>query len=350
MRLHARLVEPGFWSDIEFAGSFGPLERHFYLGLIQLADDSGCLADSVLEFKAKLYPVDFDITPAQVQGWRDHLAAAGLVVPYCAGGKRCLYLANFARHQKKRYYDAPEVPLPPWVRWEPYPTAAHRGTYTHSAPTDEGLATTRSNHGADLVQKWSGSATTRSTPGAESDRKWSEPATDANANANALGRGQGEPRVGPSADAEGAPPVPAAPPDVGAPPPGGEDEHEHDGEQGGSAGGEQVAPPADPLLAALDRLRGAPGYVARVDDLRWLQDLAAEFSGVDVCRTIGDCREWYAPKDARPRAKAANWRLRVRNFCQRAHERLPQHARASPAAAGKPQSMYRDIAAEAASW
>ena len=43
MRLHSRLVKEGFWTDTELIREL-PLEgRLFYLGLIQLADDSGCL-------------------------------------------------------------------------------------------------------------------------------------------------------------------------------------------------------------------------------------------------------------------------------------------------------------------
>ncbi len=170
MHLHARIIDPEFWGDMEYVQAFSPMERLFYLGLVQLADDSGCLLDSPLEFKAKLYPIDFDILPGQVTEWRDHLVSAKKAIPYTSNGKKCLYLVNFHRHQKKRYWDAPEVPLPTWVQWNPTPTASHRGTYEHGTP---------------LVQDWSGCGKQVVCVDSDTVRMRSDAAPDAYANADA---------------------------------------------------------------------------------------------------------------------------------------------------------------------
>jgi hypothetical protein len=209
VRLHARVIKPDFWADMEFAQVFSPLERHFYLGLMQLADDSGCLLDSPLEFKAKLYPIDFDITPQQIEEWRDHLIRAGKVVPYTASGKRCLYLVNFHKHQQKRYWERPEVPLPAWVTWQPTPTAKHRGTYQHGDP----LVSPSSAVDTPPVQDWSGSGTSTvldgSADGAGVVPGRSQLAPDVNADADVNAQPSGGVR-GTKTAGRAAPPADAA--------------------------------------------------------------------------------------------------------------------------------------------
>ena len=62
MRLHNRQVKAAFWTDTELIRELPPEGRLFYLGLIQLADDSGCLEDDLMAFKIFLFPGEDSIT------------------------------------------------------------------------------------------------------------------------------------------------------------------------------------------------------------------------------------------------------------------------------------------------
>jgi hypothetical protein len=103
----------------------------FYLGLTQLADDSGCLEDSPFAFKINLYPspVDADITTEVLAQWVAELEADGKIVAYEADGKRCLYLRNFHKHQTLENPSRPDVALPPWVMYEAYEKNPRAGKY-----------------------------------------------------------------------------------------------------------------------------------------------------------------------------------------------------------------------------
>mgnify|MGYP007012348422 FL=1 len=46
MRLHNRQIKATFWTDPDIL-QWPREKRWFYLGLVQLADDSGCIEDSV---------------------------------------------------------------------------------------------------------------------------------------------------------------------------------------------------------------------------------------------------------------------------------------------------------------
>ena len=136
MRLHNRQIKASFWTDTELIREL-PLEgRLFYLGLIQLADDSGCLEDDLLAFKIMLFPGDASITEDVLSEYRKTLVRLGKLIPYFADGKDCLYLKNFHKHQTLRTPSAPEVPLPPWIQWEPYPSNDRAGKYIVDTPTD----------------------------------------------------------------------------------------------------------------------------------------------------------------------------------------------------------------------
>lgn len=132
MRLHNRMVKPGFWTDPELV--LWPRDkRMFYLGLVQLADDSGCLEESAVACKLHLYPLDTDITVEHIQAWIDELAQAGKIIRYTIGGKRCLWLKNFLKHQEIKNPGRASVPTPPWVMFKPFPSNPRCGRYTVSA-------------------------------------------------------------------------------------------------------------------------------------------------------------------------------------------------------------------------
>lgn len=122
MRLHNRQIKATFWNDPDLLQMHRD-KRLFYIGLSQLADDSGCLEDSSLAFKIHLFPSPFDsdITVELIVQWVDELVSQNKVVRYEIGNKKCLYLANFHKHQKLDRPSPPETPLPPWIQWKEYP-------------------------------------------------------------------------------------------------------------------------------------------------------------------------------------------------------------------------------------
>lgn len=135
MRLHNRVVKADFWRDTELIRELPIAGRMLYQGLWQLADDSGCVLDDAWEFKLYLFPLDADVTPQDIQRWRDILVRLGKLIPYEAEGKACLYLKNFHKHQSLRSPGPPEsAPLPPWVQWHPSDKSHRSGTYTVGEP------------------------------------------------------------------------------------------------------------------------------------------------------------------------------------------------------------------------
>ena len=122
MRLHNRLIKASFWNDPDTL-QWPREQRWFYMGLAQLADDSGCVEDSPFAYKLLLFPspLDADITIEKLTDWRNRLVECGRAVPYAIGGKTYLFLKNFHKHQTLDKPTPPSkasIPLPPWITWE----------------------------------------------------------------------------------------------------------------------------------------------------------------------------------------------------------------------------------------
>ena len=147
MRMHNRIIKAAFWTDTELIRHLDRDGRMFYIGLIQLADDSGCLEDDLLAFKIHLYPADLDVDLDFLQRYRDKLIELGKLIPYEAEGKKCLYLKNFHKHQSLRSPAPPEVPLPPWITWQPAETPRSAGRYIVGDPYGDRKVTVRSPYG-----------------------------------------------------------------------------------------------------------------------------------------------------------------------------------------------------------
>jgi hypothetical protein len=130
MRLHNRQIKNSFWTDPDIL-QWPRDKRWFYMGLIQLADDSGCIEDSPFAFKLQLYPspVDADITIEIIEQWRDELVEECKLIPYQVESKSCLYIKNFHKHQKLSNCPPPEVPLPPWIIFQYYKSNDRQGKF-----------------------------------------------------------------------------------------------------------------------------------------------------------------------------------------------------------------------------
>lgn len=118
MRLHNRQIKGSFWSDPDLVYELTREQRMFFIGLTQLAEDSGCLEYDPRSFKILLYPADTDITPEILTEWTEKIIEMGKLIPYEVEGKQYLFIKNFHKHQSLRIQTPPELPLPSWIHFE----------------------------------------------------------------------------------------------------------------------------------------------------------------------------------------------------------------------------------------
>ena len=129
MKLHNRQIKGSFWTDTDMIRNFSLEERLFYVGLWQLADDSGCIENDPYALKLFLFPLNEDVTIEKLTTWTTKLIEKQKLIPYHAQGKDGLYLVNFHKHQTIKNPQPPEVPLPPWISWKPYKSNPRTGRY-----------------------------------------------------------------------------------------------------------------------------------------------------------------------------------------------------------------------------
>lgn len=130
MRLHNRQIKATFWNDPDLL-QWVRDKRWFYSGLVQLADDSGCLEDSPFAFKLNIFPspLDDDITTDRLITWCDEMIKQKKLIRYEVNKKQCLFIVNFHKHQNLKTPSPPIVPLPKWIAWQPYPSNKNSGKY-----------------------------------------------------------------------------------------------------------------------------------------------------------------------------------------------------------------------------
>jgi len=136
MKLHNRQIRTTFWTDTDMIRNFTLEERLFYIGLWQLADDSGCVENDPFAFKLFLFPLNEEVTIGTLVSWTQKLIEKQKLISYHTQGKDGLYLANFHKHQTIKNPQPPEVPLPPWISWKPYKSNPRTGRYEIRAPQD----------------------------------------------------------------------------------------------------------------------------------------------------------------------------------------------------------------------
>jgi hypothetical protein len=136
MKLHNRQIKASFWTDTDMIRNFSLEERLFYIGLWQLADDSGCIENDPYAFKLFLFPLNEEVTIEKLTTWTTKLIEKQKLISYHTQGKDGLYLANFHKHQTIKNPQPPEVPLPSWITWKPYKSNPRTGRYEIKAPQD----------------------------------------------------------------------------------------------------------------------------------------------------------------------------------------------------------------------
>lgn len=108
-----RTIKPTFWCDEKIA-TLPRAIRLTFLGLISaMADDQGrCRANPRLVCAA-VYPLDEDMTPAEITVHLDMLEESGLIQLYEVAGERYLVIVNWAKHQKINRPTDSQLPAPP---------------------------------------------------------------------------------------------------------------------------------------------------------------------------------------------------------------------------------------------
>jgi len=112
-----RSIKPEFWTD-DKVGLLSFVGRLLFIGLWNLADDTGVLEDSPLQLKAQLFPYD-GVSRDDVEAQLGTLARLGMVVRYSSQNKKLLWIRHFSNHQSPqhgyyRYKDSP----PPGFHFE----------------------------------------------------------------------------------------------------------------------------------------------------------------------------------------------------------------------------------------
>ena len=111
-----RTVKPSFWASM---GHFSRDARLLALGLISLADDDGRFIATPTAVLGYVFPLDENITPAQVRKWLRELEqpkpgdTTPLVITYSHNGSRYGFFPKYRTHQRISHPQASPLPAPP---------------------------------------------------------------------------------------------------------------------------------------------------------------------------------------------------------------------------------------------
>lgn len=112
--------------------------RWTFAGLWTMADDDGRLRDEPRLVKAHVYPLDDDVTAADVREHLDALEKVECIRRYQAGGKAYIAVTNFRDHQRINRPSPSKIPAPPW---EGTPAPPPAGGLTEDSVSDGGAVT-----------------------------------------------------------------------------------------------------------------------------------------------------------------------------------------------------------------
>jgi hypothetical protein len=132
-----RSIKPDYCTSEAIAEMSRDLRLHFAL-LWTYADDDGRGKDNAKLIKAELWPLDDDVTAAQVERWQQGLADHGRIVRYEVDGRRFFEVVNFTEHQKPNR--PVESKLPPCSEGRPWSPPAP-STDTHEQSSESAVST-----------------------------------------------------------------------------------------------------------------------------------------------------------------------------------------------------------------
>lgn len=111
--MRIRSIKPELWTDAR-TGEWDARLTLFFVGLWQVADDSGRLRLDPRLLRADLDPFDTKFGGTRGVGeLLDQLVGLGRILPYQVGGDRFGLVANFARHQVINKPSKSRLPAPP---------------------------------------------------------------------------------------------------------------------------------------------------------------------------------------------------------------------------------------------
>jgi DnaD/phage-associated family protein len=94
-----RSIKPQFWLD-ENLGSLPRDARLLYIGLWNLADDSGVFRWRSMQIKVQIFPYDSDVDAGQVERWLNMLVEIGDIEKVENNGQSFGVIKSFLEHQK----------------------------------------------------------------------------------------------------------------------------------------------------------------------------------------------------------------------------------------------------------
>lgn len=109
-----RTIKPDAFAS-ESLAAVPVVARWTFFGLLTMVDDEGRARDEPRLVKAHVYPLDDEITAADVRGHLDALEKVDCIRRYEAGGKSYLYVPSFTDHQKINRPTPTKIPAPPQV-------------------------------------------------------------------------------------------------------------------------------------------------------------------------------------------------------------------------------------------
>lgn len=115
-----RMISGVMWED-EFFTGLSIFERLLWVGLItNAADDQGRIQDSAALIRSKIFPLD-DISLADIERSLELFCKARKIDRYTAGGKKCIQIVAWWKHQTPRWAGHSNLPAPDnWVDRERY--------------------------------------------------------------------------------------------------------------------------------------------------------------------------------------------------------------------------------------
>lgn len=106
-----RTIKPEFWSSPDI-GDVSRDARLTFIGLFNMADDTGRLEAVPTQIRATVFPFDDDITVDQVCVWLNELALQGLIHLYASGRRAYLHITGWGDHQRIDKPSQPRCPDP----------------------------------------------------------------------------------------------------------------------------------------------------------------------------------------------------------------------------------------------